>query len=441
MKKLPNIFLTQRFYTAVFSLSFLLILGHFFAPVFVLAKILLFLFIALLLIDTFLLLQGKLQGSRQVAERFSNGDPNPVNYSWVNLYPTSMHITLRDEFPEQFQLRKALFSSSLQAGKDASFTYQAKPLNRGVYSFGRMHLIARSTLGLLARKFSENNACDVAVYPSFLQLKKYELQAFSFTQQQAQRQKFQRPGNSKEFEQIKEYVVGDDYRKLNWKATARMSKLMVNEYQEEQSRHIYQLIDMGRTMQMPFEGMTLLDYAINASLALANIVLKKHDKTGLLTYSTKVHAFVKSDQRQLQLKRILETLYAQKTLYQESNLEQVYALLEKNMQGRSLLLFYTNFESEPSLERQLPLLQKMARKHLVMLVTFVNTELEKITHTPAQNTEEVYQKALAQDHIIQKAILMEQLKQHGILHIKVRPDELSAAVIQKYLEIKDRGLI
>src|SRR5690606_40532545 len=115
----------------------------------------------------------------------------------------------------------------------------------------------------------------VPVYPSFRQMRKYELPAISNRLTEFGIKKIRRIGQNREFEQIKEYVVGDDYRTINWKATARRGTLMVNTYQDERAQQVYAVIDKGRTMKMPFEGMTLLDYDINASLVISNIAIRK----------------------------------------------------------------------------------------------------------------------------------------------------------------------
>lgn len=436
-----NIFLTRRFYLVSLATVLLFILGHFSNLLFVLGKLALITFTGLFVIDVFLVLQGKITANRTVAERFSNGDYNNVEYAISNKYAFRVKLEIIDEFPEQFQLRNFAKVKWFKPNEEWKFACKLRPVKRGVYEFGYLQIFVSSYFGMVQNKITLSKPVQVAVYPSFQQLKKTEMMAFSMHNNQDAKQKLQKPGNSKEFEQIKEYVSGDDYRKINWKATARMNKHMVNEYQEERSRHIYQLIDLGRTMKMPFEGMTLLDYAINASLSLANVILKKHDKTGLFTYSSIVHSIIKSNNRKLQLNTILETLYAQKTKFNESSLEQVYASLQKNTKGRSLLIFYTNFESNQGLDRQLPLLKKLANNHLVLLVTFVNTEIEKLAHSKAMNTEQVYKRALAENHLIQKQLLMEKLNKLGILHINVRPNELTISVINKYLEIKDRGII
>lgn len=442
MHNLRQLFLSKRFYTLISSIVILAIFGNFTVIFYVIAKILLGLLAILLILDGLLLFQGHTSCTRGMADRFSNGDDNKITYDIKNSFKFPITIKLIDEFPSQFQIREPVEVFTMHKGDQAKrLAVHLRPVTRGVYHFGNIRLLCSTPIGLVSRRITDAEETDVAVYPSFAQLRKTELLAFSKNKFQQNTIQRQRPGNSKEFDQIKEYVTGDDYRKLNWKASARFDKLMVNEYQEECSRHVYQFIDMGRTMKMPFEGMTLLDYAINASLSVANIILKKRDNTGLITYSSKVHSIIKSDNRKLQMSTILETLYNQKTQFNESNLEQPYALLNKNSQGRSLLIFYTNFESTVGLQRQLPILKKLAQRHLVILVSFVNTKLVELTENKAHTLEDIYTKALAENHQTNHDTIMDSLHQHGITSMKVRPNELTMSVINKYLEIKSRGVL
>jgi uncharacterized protein (DUF58 family) len=165
--------------------------------------------------------------------------------------------------------------------------------------------------------------------------------------------KIRRIGHTQEFEQIRSYVQGDDIRTINWQATARRNELMVNSYQDERAQSIYCLIDKGRIMQSPFDGLTLLDYAINSSLVLSNIALHKHDKAGIITFSNKINQTLLADRKSGQLHRILDMLYHQQTLFQESDYEALYIHVKKQIKQRSLLIIYTNFETVNSMRRQL----------------------------------------------------------------------------------------
>lgn len=423
---------------AIISMFFI---GHFIAVFIPIAKLSILLVISLVVLELILVYSSKIIAERILPEKFSNGDQNTIKYRLQSLYQFPVFIEVFDDLPVQLQIRDFKFSLTLNKNEVKEKTYEIRPVKRGVYHFEFINVLCYSKIGLIQRRFKAYEPQNVGVYPSFIRLKETEMLAFMRSNQHFGLKKLHRIGNNKEFEQIKEYVSGDDYRKLNWKATARMNKLMVNEYQDERSQDVYQLIDMGRSMKMPFDGMTLLDYSINSALALGNVILKKNDKTGLLTYSTHVHTFIKSDNKKTQIHKLLQSLYAQKTLFQESNLEAVYTTLSKNTAGRSLLIIYTNYESVLSMERQLSILKKLSHQHLVLLVSFINSHLVEIAESNPKSTEEIYKKTLAEKTINEKKILMDQLNRYGIINFSVKPDELNIAVLNKYLEIKNRGLI
>jgi uncharacterized protein (DUF58 family) len=253
--------------------------------------------------------------------------------------------------------------------------------------------------------------------------------------------KVRRMGHSMEFEQIKEYVVGDDYRSLIWKATARKGALMVNSYADEKSQQLYCIIDKSRVMKMPFEELSLLDYSINTSLVLSNVALMKQDKAGLLTFSENIGSFLPAEKKALQMQSILETLYNQKTRYLESDFEKLYIFTRRKITQRSLLILFTNFESLTGMRRQLPYLKKIAENHLLITVFFENTELTKFIDRPSENLEEVYAKTIAENFAYEKRQIVKELNQSGILTILTAPKNLTVNALNKYLEIKARGML
>jgi uncharacterized protein (DUF58 family) len=259
-----------------------------------------------------------------------------------------------------------------------------------------VHVYVKSPLGLISRRYSFNQAETLPVYPSFLQMRKYELMAISNNLSELGIKKIRRLGHSLEFEQVKAYVTGDDYRTINWKATARRGELMTNSYTDEKSQHVYCIIDKSRAMKMPFNGLSLLDYAINASLVLSNVALLKEDKAGLVTIGEKIGAVIPADRRNTQINKILEVLYKEKTRYLETNMEALYSTVRSVIKQRSLVMFFTNYESLPALERQLPFLKRIAGFHLLLVVFFENTELKKLSGQPAANVEGIYIKTIAE---------------------------------------------
>jgi uncharacterized protein (DUF58 family) len=272
-------------------------------------------------------------------------------------------------------------------------------------------------------------------------MKKYQLMAVTNQLQATGSRRLRKLGSSLEFEQIKEYVQGDDYRRLNWKATARKNSLMVNNYMDERSQQVVCLIDKGRNMKMPFEGLTLLDYAINATLVLSNIVLLKQDKSGLLTFGKKIDQFIQPDKKPTQINFILETLYTQQTDFMDSDFEALYVYLRYHLNQRSLLILFTNFESLYGLERQLPYLKQLSTHHPLLVIFFENTELSALQQQKAHNLEQVYYKTIANKFALEKKQMVKELQKHGIMSLLTPPQKLTVNTINKYLELKERQVV
>ncbi len=378
---------------------------------------------------------------RHAPERLSNGDDNELGIYIENLYPFDIHVGIIDELPFQFQKRDLWFKSKLKSQQHKLINYLLRPTKRGEYEFGTIRVYVKSSLGLIHRRYNFEQSETLPVYPSFLQMRKYELMAVSNRLTDVGIKKIRRLGHSLEFEQVKNYVAGDDYRTINWKATARQGNLMTNLYTDEKSQHVYCVIDKSRAMKMPFEGLSLLDYAINASLVLSNVALLKEDKAGLITLSEKIGTVVPADKKAVQINRILEVLYKEKTRYLESNMELLYVTIRKVLKQRSLVVFFTNFESMSALERQLPFLKRIARFHLLIVVFFENTELQKLSEEPATTVEDVYIKTIAEKFAYDKKLIVKELSRHGIQSILSTPQNLTVNTINRYLELKARQSI
>jgi len=400
--------------------------------------------IVVLLIYDMVLLYGKHSGvkaTRLCANRFSNGDENSVQIVLENNYPIGILTDTIDEIPHQFQRRDINFYVYINASENKILEYSLRPVKRGVYNFGLIRIFVRTSIGLAKRRFTCDKEKSIEVYPSYMQLQKYELMAISNNLTELGIKKVRRVGHNIEFEHIKEYVEGDDYRTINWKATARKSQLMVNLYQDEKSQNVYSLIDKGRMMQMPFEGMSLLDYAINSSLVLSSIAIKKDDKAGVMTFEKGFDDFLPASRQRNQMHQILKFLYNQSTTFGETDYSNLYVQLKHRVKRRSLLLLYTNFESIHSLERELPFFQKLAQSHLLIVIFFENTELEQLVNMKADDTSGIYQKVIAEQFAFEKIQVVKTLRRHGIQTILSKPKDLSISVINKYIELKARQLI
>lgn len=438
-----SLYLTPVFFIVLGSLVALFLLGQFYPSLFFLARVLLIVFGAVVLVDILVLFQVRrgIFGRRETPEKLSNGDENPLTIVLENFYNFPISVRVVDEIPFQFQRRDIWFKTKIQSGKARTLEYQLRPTKRGEYDFGAVNVFVASPLFLIYRRFQFSENKMVPVYPSFLQMRKYELMAISNRLNEIGIKKVRKLGHSTEFEQIREYVKGDDVRVVNWKATARKGQLMVNQYIEERSQPVYCIIDKGRVMKMPFDGLTLLDYAINATLVLSNIAIYKQDKAGVITFSEKMGALLPADRRHTQMHAIMELLYKQKTRFLESNYEVLYANLRRKVNHRSLVLLFTNFESLSALRRQLPYLRKIAKDHLLVVVFFENTELRTLLQSHSYDLEAAYLKTVAEKFNYEKRQIVKELEIHGIQSILTPPEHLTVNTLNKYLEIKARGMI
>jgi uncharacterized protein (DUF58 family) len=272
-------------------------------------------------------------------------------------------------------------------------------------------------------------------------MKDMELRAMSRISTLEGVKKLRRIGHNYEFEQIKEYVRGDDIRSINWKSTGKRHEIMVNQYQDERAQQVYLVIDKSRSMELRFNEMRYLDYAINSALVIANIALKKYDKAGLITFSKKVGSTLKAERSKIQLRKIVESLYKERPSEFEADYDLLMTLTRKMLYGRSLILLYTNFETLSSLERVLPYLRRLNKMHLLLVIFFEDEEIIEFSQQSTENVALIYQRTLAGKYLNQKRLMKSKLQNLGIQSILTTPQKLSIATLNKYLELKAKGQI
>jgi len=440
---MKSLYLNTRLFLTIGIIGFLFLVAYIYPSILFLVKLLVAGLLAVILVDSLLLFRIKgIKGRRIIGKKFSNGDQNSVNLYIENRYSYPTEIQVIDEVPVQFQVRDTEYKSKIASQKTQQIAYKLRPTQRGEYIFGHLNVYASSPIGFVSRRYQfEPKETPIPVYPSFLQMRKYELMAISNRLSEYGIKKMRRIGQSQEFEQIRNYVEGDDYRNINWNSTARRNRLMVNQYQDEKSQRVYSVIDKGRSMQMPFDGMSLLDYAINAALVISNIAIKKEDKAGLVTFNHKISTTIKADKVGAQMRRIQEALYNQETNFLESDFEKLYALFRTKLSNRALILLYTNFESSSALQRQLPYLRKLARQHVLVVIFFENTELYTYAHQKTTDVTSVYDKIIAEKFVYEKKHIVKDLNKYGIHAVLTAPENLTVNTINKYLELKARGFI
>ena len=435
-------FLARRFYIVLAAIAFILASGVFIPALFGVGKGLLVLLAVALAADVVVLWSlPKVVADRICSERFSLGDDNEVTLRLTNRSSLPLRLMIIDELPVQLQERHFSLKTTVEAGSISDVTYRVRPTMRGVYEFGHVLVYAATSLGLVERRHRCGEPCDVKVYPSYLMLRRLELMAATDNLMEMGVKKVRQIGHNTEFEQIRDYVQGDDYRTINWKASARRTHLMVNVYQDERAQQVFSVIDKGRLMQQSHGGMTLLDHAINASLVLSYVVVNRQDKAGIITFADHFGSFVPAERHSSQMQRILECLYGEQTTFGDSD----YSILTPNINRlvgkRSCMMLYTNFTDFGCLSRQLPYLKLLNQRHRLLVIFFEDDDLSAYVATTADGGEEYYQHVIAEKLIYERRLIVNTLRQNGILSLLTSPKSLSVDVINKYLEMKSRHLL
>ena len=422
----------------------LMIIGGWSTIVFIISVIAALAFIALLIVDYVILYWrgGFIEASRSTDKVLSLGDDNPIKIELLNGYLTKIKTTVIDNLPFQLQIRDFRMNQVLEGAETKILTYTVHPNTRGDYQFGDIDVfVVSDLLGLLQRRFVIPQTKEIAVYPSLIHMKEIELKTLSKIALNQGVKKMRRLGHSYEFEQIKTYVQGDDYRSINWKSTGRNQTLMINQYEDEKAQPIYFAIDKGRNMRMPFNGLSLVDYAVNSTLAISNVALEKSDRVGLLTFDKEFDVFIKAEHRRGQLAMILEALYNMKQQDVDANFNALYHAVKRQVRQRSLIFLYTNCNTLHSLQRMKPVLSLMNKKHLLVTILFENSEISDLASKKPNDLEEIYENTIAEKFLYEQRLIASELNTMGIHTIVSKPEELSINTINKYLELKSQGKI
>ncbi|MFT4568655.1 MAG: hypothetical protein ACI9FN_003624 [Saprospiraceae bacterium] len=439
-----TLYFQVRWYITLSSLILGFTISYALPWVFLLLQCLLIGFIIITIFDYWRLKRSakNITIKRLVTDQLSLSDIQEIKYSLQNDNASDVLCTIIDELPYQLQDRSFEVERKLKAKNSTEVKYAIRPTERGEFCFGNMHLyLSSTTLGLVEYRKTIKAPHKSKVYPSFIQMKKYYLQIFKGTTTFQGIRKIRKLGQNDEFENIRTYVQGDNVKSINWKATSRNNVLMTNHFQDTRSQQVYCIIDKGRSMKMPFDNLTLLDYAINSSLVLSNIVLKKYDKAGLITFNNQLNNCVSASSHAAQIQRISDTLYAQETNFKESNYEKLYFYVRRYLKRRSILLLFTNFEDTYNLRRQLPYLKGLNRHHLLVVIFFSNTGLIETIEKPVTEISDIYIQTFAKKQLMQKYNIENELASNGIQIIVSTPDDLSMNTINKYLEIKAKRML
>lgn len=440
---LRNIYISNRLFWLIGIVALLFAVSFSIGALVVAAQTLIILIVVVIATDLILLFNRSMRITveRKSGKLFSLSDENMMHLIIESKCKIPLDLNIIDELPYQLQIRDFAINLKITPGQKLQVDYPVRPYVRGAYTFSNVNIYASSIIGIISRRFTIDCKTTIPVYPSLIQMKEYELKTMSRISFFDGVKKLRRIGHSYEFEQIKKYVRGDDVRSINWKATGRMGEIMVNHYEDEKSQQVFCIIDKSRTMKMPFNNLSLMDYAINSTLTISNIALKKEDRVGLISFSDKIGTTLGPDKHNVQLRKIMEALYNEKERFNEANYELLYLHIRNYIKVRSLIFLFTNFESLYAIERAVSILRKLNKLHLLVVIFFENEEITAYAKTDAPDLEGIYLKTIAEKFAVEKNLIRQELIKYGIQTIISKPEDLSINTINKYLELKSRGLI
>lgn len=376
---------------------------------------------------------------RIAAQKFSLGALNPVTIKVTNNSKKFIHLEITDDYPRQFLSSLTRLSFLIPPYESRSANYYVTPLNRGDYEFGSIWLRISSQWKISQKQIYVNGKANIKVYPNLLAISKYELFARKGRLHEVGLKPSRRVGQGTMFESLREYVPDDDYKKINWKATARRGKLISQEYETEKDQNVIFLIDTARMMVGEFEGLSRLDYALNATLLLSYVALAKGDKVGLILFSNEVESYLPPRRGKEHLSRITEELYNANGRLVEPDYGRAFRYLGFKHRRRSLLILFTNFFSAGQSRALITYMHHLHLVHLPLCVTMKDSALIKKAESFPENSAAVYEKGIAEGLLQEKERTLYQLKRSGSLILDLYPHELSPTLIRTYLDIKLRG--
>ena len=437
-------FLKKRFFIILFAIAAISAFGVVVNALYGVAIALLCLFVVASVADIVMLLLLRIEGGRVIASKLDLGEANDYSVSFKIMRGWIVSACLIDELPTEFikmQGDRLPFSNK----EKSSFNCQTfiMPSYRGHFLLGRS-LVFASCFGLLERRIIlQTEGQTVDVYPAFSRLREKDEQVRSRQTYSTGNHKRQVPANKTEFRDIREYVTGDDIRTVNWKASARTGHIMVNEYEDERSQHVINVIDCGTAMQRTFNSLSLQDHAINASLLVSYSALEREsDCVGVCSYGPKGIRFLPPRAGKAQFNSIMQQLYALDTEYGESDTEQLCLMIDRNVKRRSLIFLYTEIPTISVLERQLQFFKRISTRNCLVIVNCLDRELEGMAERHIEGKQKgrthslCVESTLAKDMVNQKQLIADTLQQNGIYCLSIHPESLSFGILSKYIELK-----
>jgi len=383
---------------------------------------------------------GNIQAERICPYHFSPGTDHDIEVLLRNTSPSNRRVQVRDQTPMDWQSAPIL-KAVVPGRSSLSLDYQVVPPQRGVYGFGNVFLRVEGPMGLVLRPITLEAAEEAKVYPRLQPLRYADLATYRRAASHWGLRSTRWRGEGREFESLREYVEGDDPRKIHWKATARLGRPIVQEYQTEKNQIVMILLDVGRLMGAVSEGKTKLDHALEAAVHLAHTALEGGDQAGILAFADKVVSFIPPKRTPDQLQFILEGTLSLRPLLVEPQYEQALLWLRSRVRRRSLVVIYTDLLDEVASENLLAAVSLLRPLHLPLCVAIRESEWDEMLGQLPSGVEHVYERAVLQELLRQRSKALGGLVQKGAMAMDLPPSELSIGSMERYLEVKRRGLL
>ncbi len=394
--------------------------------------------------------------SREMHSKFSLGVANVVTLRIANRSHYQLKMRLKDDFPDEFLFADVLHDCRVSAIDKADISYRLTPLRRGIYQFGDIHVRCWGVLGFVVRQQKVVATAKIKVYPNLQAVRQYELLVKRGMLHRMGLKNSRQFGEGTEMERLREYLPDDDFRRIDWKATARHRKPIMREFETERSQDVVIMLDTGRLMASPIlletstmpagestsqVAMLKLDYAINTTLMAAYVSTLKGDKVGMIAFADTVHQYLAPKPGKKQFLTMLETIYALPVHPVEPDFESAFTYLASKQRKRALIILFTDILDNDSAEGIATYVSQFSKHHLVVCVTLTNSGIVELAEQKPSNSKSVYQKTIAERLLQEKHATLEILRRRGVITIDVPAHQLTMAVVNKYLELKAKSKI
>ncbi len=385
--------------------------------------------------------RAKLEVWRELPARLGVGIPNRVRVHVVNRESRAFFVKLKDDAPESFEVSPDELALKVEAQSRAKTGYRATPQKRGKFSFGDLHVRVRGPFGLVWSERLVPQAADAPVYPDMRGASRLLLSGAALDLVNLGLRKLRRDGRGSEFARLRDYAQGDSVRDVDWKATARRNRPVTRVMESERSQSILICVDAGRSMAAKVDGLTKLDHAVNAALFLAFVAVRNGDRVGLAVFADGVKAYLAPDGGRKQYRKIVDTLYATKPALTYVDYLGLFKELNVRLRRRTLLCLFTDLLDEEQASSLVLPIRRLAKRHVPLCMTVKDTGIVELLRTDPPGPEEAFSHAVAGELLGEREQMKHRIAQDGVQVVDVHPEELSLAAVNRYLDIKARGIL